>query len=105
MSAKTNSNYINLTDETVEEIDGELSYLENQYSSQPLMTQNNFDSSFNQQQDAALQELKQEKEYFESRCNELEHQIQSLKKKNNELEGEASKYQSALGIATNFNLS
>ncbi|GBC00594.1 hypothetical protein RclHR1_03900011 [Rhizophagus clarus] len=39
-----------------------------------------------------------------SHCNELEQLIQLLKQKNKNLEAEASKYQSALGIATNFDL-
>ncbi|RIA90025.1 hypothetical protein C1645_823937 [Glomus cerebriforme] len=51
-----------------------------------------------------------EKEYFEKHCNELEEQLKEirkqihlLKQKNDYLEIEASKYQSALGIATNLN--
>ncbi|GBB94069.1 hypothetical protein RclHR1_22870003 [Rhizophagus clarus] len=56
-----------------------------------------------------LDELKQNKEYFESQYNISEQQlkeknslIKSLKQKNKDLEDEAAKYQSALGIATNF---
>ncbi|CAI2173659.1 5242_t:CDS:2 [Funneliformis geosporum] len=58
------------------------------------------------------QQFDQNKKYFESRCNELEQklkdersQIRSLEKRNGELEKEASNYQSALGVATSFNLS
>ncbi|RGB24268.1 hypothetical protein C1646_773339 [Rhizophagus diaphanus] len=54
--------------------------------------------------------IQQEKKLFELQCNELEQQlkeiksqIQSLKQKNKDLEKKASKYKSALGIATNFN--
>src|SRR5207248_10341784 len=39
------------------------------------------------------------------RLNEKKSQVQSLKKRNNELEDEASNYQSALGVAKNFKMS
>src|SRR4051794_4654185 len=46
-------------------------------------------------------ELKEYKDNIEL----LKTDIQSLKRKNDDLEAEASKYQSALGIATNFDYS
>ncbi|EXX58500.1 uncharacterized protein OCT59_009921 [Rhizophagus irregularis] len=56
-----------------------------------------------------LEDLKKQKEYFDSQYKKSEQQlkekttqIKSLKQKNKELEEEASKYQSALGIATSF---
>ncbi|CAI2174176.1 6281_t:CDS:1 [Funneliformis geosporum] len=64
--------------------------------------------NFNDQKNT-LQQLKQNNE---NRCNELDQklkdlrsQIRTLRQKNTELEDEASSYQSALGVATNFKLS
>ncbi|CAG8543519.1 11171_t:CDS:2, partial [Funneliformis mosseae] len=76
---------------------------------QKLIDENN---SFEAKYKKLEQQFNQNKEYFESRCNELEQklkdersQILSLEKRNGELEKEASNYQSALGVATSFNLS
>ncbi len=68
---------------------------------------NSFEQVFDDQ-DATLQELKHKNEHLESRCNELEQQLKDEKSRYNDLEQrlkEASSYQSALGVATTFNLS
>ncbi|CAI2173656.1 5240_t:CDS:1, partial [Funneliformis geosporum] len=63
-------------------------------------------------QSKALIESNQQKEHFEKCYNELkqhlddkETRIKSLKQRNGELENEAAKYQSALGVVTNFRMS
>ncbi|GBB98352.1 hypothetical protein RclHR1_03200002 [Rhizophagus clarus] len=49
--------------------------------------------------------LKAETESLKAETESLKAEIQSLKQKNDDLEAEASRYQSALGIATNFDYS
>ncbi|CAG8593926.1 12165_t:CDS:1 [Funneliformis caledonium] len=87
----------------IKELRDEKSSVRNKYSE--------LKQSFNDQK-VTLQQLKQNKEKLESRCNELDQQLKEkrsqirvLKQKNTELEDEASSYQSALGVATNFKLS
>src|SRR6266542_5791820 len=73
-----------------------------------MTTPNNFGDQFECNksfENKSKERSKQDNEYFESRCNELERQLRSLKQRNNELEAETSNYQSALGVATSFNLS
>src|SRR6185437_271023 len=95
-------------------VDGESSFSENKHINSDyelienipsqLKTSKGVDYMANNNIELELQRKSEHCKHLEDENANLKSQIRSLKQKNNELEDEASNYQSALGIATNVNL-